>query len=65
VRDNWSLPALYLHVDLKNTAAAEMYRACVACHQKYLLGTEPPDAPSPADLKLKPLEGRAAPPPNQ
>ena len=46
-------------------AGTEMYRACLACHQKYLLGTEPPDAPSPADLKLKPLEGRAAPPPNQ
>ena len=28
VRDNWSLPVLYLHVDLQNTAAAEMYRAC-------------------------------------
>lgn len=46
-------------------AGTEMYRACVACHQKYLLGTEAPAAPTMEDLKLKPLDGRAPPPPNQ
>ena len=27
VRDEWSLPEIYLHVDLLNTAAAELYHA--------------------------------------
>jgi len=28
VRDTWSMPALHLHVDLNNTAAAALYRVC-------------------------------------
>jgi len=47
VRDKWDLPALYLHVDLHNTAAAQLYEACgyeqLERYDKFCQPPVPPD----------------------